>query len=95
MRNGQYSIALLENISNLHIEKETFLFSRRTTIVITWMISVTRQMKILDSEDKNAMTLDTVKLWLEMMWESRFFAGTQGMILEFLIITFITSGTVV
>ncbi|KAI7976413.1 hypothetical protein EIK77_010173 [Talaromyces pinophilus] len=35
------------------------------------------------TEDKYAMTPEAVKVWAEMMWESRVYAGTQGMTLEY------------
>jgi hypothetical protein len=35
------------------------------------------------TEDKGAMSPEAVKVWVEMMWESRVYAGTQDMILEY------------
>jgi hypothetical protein len=36
-----------------------------------------------DTEDKDVMSPEAVKVWVEMMWESRVYAGTQDMILEY------------
>lgn len=37
-----------------------------------------------DTEDeKSAMSLDTVKIWVKMMWESRVYAGREDMIVEY------------
>lgn len=36
-----------------------------------------------ETEDENAMSPEEVKLWAEMMWESRIYAGTQEMMLEY------------
>lgn len=35
-----------------------------------------------DTEDKDAMSPDEVKVWVDMMWESRLFAGLQDMTFE-------------
>lgn len=35
------------------------------------------------AEDKDSMSPIEVKAWAEMMWESRVYAGTQDMILEY------------
>ncbi|KUL81768.1 hypothetical protein ZTR_09242 [Talaromyces verruculosus] len=36
-----------------------------------------------DAEDENAMSPEAVKVWAEMMWESRVYAGVQDMTLEY------------
>lgn len=37
----------------------------------------------LDEEDEDAMSPEDMKVWVEMMWETRVYAGTQDMILEY------------
>ncbi|KAL3712514.1 hypothetical protein TMatcc_001213 [Talaromyces marneffei ATCC 18224] len=36
-----------------------------------------------DAEDKDAMSPEAVKVWADMMWESRVYAATQEMTLEY------------
>lgn len=35
-----------------------------------------------NTEDEDAMSPEAVKVWVEMMWESRVYAGIQNMILD-------------